>query len=240
MSATTCEAQRKVSLYSALASCPLALCLVFAAFAYAQFPEAPQVPAAMVDAAALKPPAGVNVAIVEFADLECPACAAANPSLVATAARYHVPIVRHDLLIPGHVWSPQAAVDARWFDTKSPRLGEDYRSTIFAEQQSIATLDDLVQATQKFAQQHGVALPFVIDPQGKFAEQISQDRELGHALGVSRTPTVFVVTAHSHTAGHPFVQLKDLQMLSVYLDQAISATSAQKALGAGAHKAKAS
>ena len=206
--------------------------------AWGQFPETPQVPASMLDAPALKPPPGSDVAIVEFADLECPACAAANPTLVSTAAKYHVPIVRHDLLIPGHVWSPQAAVNARWFDEKSAQLGEQYRSTIFAEQQSISTVDDLNQATQKFAQQHKIELPFVMDPQGKLAEQVRQDRDLGHQLGVSRTPTLFVVTAHAHSPGHPFVQMNDTQMLSVYLDQAVSATAKPKAAAASAHKGK--
>ncbi len=206
--------------------------------AQAQFSQAPQVPASMIESPALKPPAGANVAIVEFSDMECPACAAANPAIVSAMEKYHVPIERHDFLIPGHVWSPQAAVNARWFDEKSPKLGEGYRDAIFAAQQSIATKDDLDQATQKFAQQHGVQIPFVIDPQGKLAAEIQADKDLGRRLGVNRTPTIWVVTAHSHDPGYPFVQVSDPQMLFSYLDQAVSATSGAKATPAAAHRSR--
>ncbi len=203
-----------------LAAAPLA--------AHAQFSQASQVPQAMADSPALKPPTGANVAIVEFSDLECPACAAANPTLVNAMEKYHVPLVRHDFLIPTHNWSKQGAINARWFDEKSPKLGEAYRDAIFAQQQSISTNDDLNAFTQKFAQEHNVALPFVMDPQGKLADEVRADKELGVKLGVNRTPTIWVVTAHSHDAGHPYVQVTDPQLLFSYLDQAVSATAVAK------------
>ena len=74
------------------------------------------------DPAALKPPPGARVAIVEFEDLECPDCARANPLLKDAAAQYHIPWVRHDFPLPFHAWSFDAAVYARWFDTKSKSL----------------------------------------------------------------------------------------------------------------------
>ncbi len=209
-----------------------------AGMARAQFSQAPQVPAAMLESPALKPPAGANVAIVEFSDLECPACAAANPTLMSARVKYHVPWMRHDFPLPQHNWSMQAAIDARWFDEKSPKLGDDYRDAIFAQQQAISTPDDLNQATQKFAQQHNVQMPFVVDPQGKLAEQVRADRDLGRQLGVSRTPTIWVVTAHSHDPGHSLVQVEDPQMLFSYLDQAVSATSSPKAAPAKAHSTR--
>ncbi len=201
-----------------------ALALVPAA-SHAQFSQQPQVPQSMMENAALKPPSGANVAIVEFADLECPACGAENPTLMAAAAKYKVPWMRHDFPLPQHNWSFQAATNARWFDSKSPKLGDDYRNTIFAQQAAISTKDDLDQATQKFAKDHGVAMPFVVDPQGKLAAEINADRDLGRQLGVNRTPTVWIVTAHSHDPGHSFVQVTDPQMLYPYLDQAVSATA---------------
>ena len=199
-----------------------------ASAAHAQFSQAPQVPQSMLESPALKPPAGANVAIVEFADLECPACGADNPTLMAAAGKYHVPWMRHDFPLPQHQWSFQAAVNARWFDEKSPKLGGDYRNTIFAEQQSISTTDDLNQATQKFAKEHSVEMPFVVDPQGKLASEINADRDLGRQLGVHQTPTIWIVTAHSHDPGHSFVQVTDPQLLYSYLDQAVSATSSPK------------
>lgn len=217
----------------------LALLSTSAPMARAQFSQAPQVPQSMLESPALKPPGGANVAIIEFADLECPACGADNPTLMAAAAKYHVPWMRHDFPLPQHQWSFQAAVNARWFDEKSPKLGGDYRNTIFAEQASISTTDDLNQATQKFAKEHSVDMPFVVDPQGKLAGEINADRDLGRQLGVHQTPTIWVVTAHSHDPGHSFVQVTDPQLLYSYLDQAVSATSSPKAAQtASIHKSR--
>lgn len=197
--------------------------------ALAQFPQAPPIPKAMIDSPALKPPPGYNVAIVEFADLECPACRAANPILMEAVAKYHVPWIRHDFTLPYHVWSPRAALDARWFDTKSKKLGDEYRDYIFQQQPNIATLGDLEQYTQTFAKQHNIAFPFMIDPQGKLQAEIDADKDLGRQLDVNQTPTIYVVTRHSHDPGYPIVRVMDTSMLFTYLDQAISATSSPNA-----------
>ena len=124
------------------------------------------------DPAALKPPPGAHVAIVEFEDMECPDCAKANPLLREAAAKYDIPWVRHDFPLPFHPWSFQAAVNARWFDTRSKKLGDDYRDAVFANQPSISNLDVLRQFTENFAKSHNIALPFAIDPQGKFAAEV--------------------------------------------------------------------
>ena len=91
----------------------------------------------MKNAAPLHPPLGARVAIVEFEDLECPDCARANPVIKEAVEKYHVPWVRHDFPLPFHTWSFEAAVDARWFDsksdTKSKRLGSEFRDALFAK-----------------------------------------------------------------------------------------------------------
>ena len=129
------------------------------------------------DPAALKPPPGARVAIVEFEDMECPDCARANPLLKDAAAQYHIPWVRHDFPLPFHAWSFDAAVYARWFDTKSKKLGDDFRDAVFANQNLIDVAGETSPETpagpttaaaaaihnfaEKFAQEHGLALPFV-------------------------------------------------------------------------------
>src|SRR5436305_14684924 len=60
------------------------------------------------DNSALHPPAGANVAIVEFSDPECPACARVNPLLQGAAARYKIAWIRHDLIMQSHPWSLNA------------------------------------------------------------------------------------------------------------------------------------
>ena len=155
--------------------------------------------------APLHPPAGARVAIVEFGDLECPGCARANSLLKQAAEQYKIPWVRHDFPLPQHDWSFQAAVNARWFDTKSKKLGDEYRDAVFAHQDEITVIKDggydgskglpnLHAFTEKFAADHKIALPFVIDPQGKLAAEVKADYALGQSIGIQHTP--------HHLGGH--------------------------------------
>ncbi|MGA9069462.1 MAG: thioredoxin domain-containing protein [Terracidiphilus sp.] len=180
------------------------------------------------DASALHPPAGARVAIVEFADFECPACAHANPTVMAAAATYKIPWVRHDFLIPGHAWSAQAAVNARWFDlNKSKAVGEEYRNQVFANQPSIYSLQALRDFTQKFAQSHGVQLPFAIDPQGKLLAEVKADSEMGVRTGIHQTPTIFIVTANGK--GAPYREVSSIDTdLYLDIDQALADTAPAK------------
>ena len=200
----------------------IAAALVSAPAARAQFTPPP--PGTQVrDASALKPPAGARVALVEWEDMECPDCARANPLLREAAEKYHIPWVRHDFPLSFHPWSFQAAVNARWFDTKSKKLGDDYRDLIFDAQPSLgedpAKMSDF---TQKFASEHGIAIPFNVDPQGKFAAEVKADYALGQRVGIEHTPTIWVVTDHSK--GAPFVEVVDRTKLYQLIDQAIADT----------------
>jgi len=187
-------------------------------------PAHAQTPTQVLDASALHPPAGARVAIVEFDDLQCPACAAANPTLKAAAVKYHIPWIRHDFLIPYHNWSRIAAIDARWFDQKNKGLGDEYRDEVFASQNSIYNPDSLNQFTQKFAQSHGVSLPFAIDPQGKLAGDVNADGALAQRTGIKSTPTIFIVTAGGK--GAPFTQvLNPAQDLYSTIDRALADTA---------------
>lgn len=162
------------------------------------------------------------MALIEFADLECPSCAHQNPLLKEAVAKYHIPWERHDFPIQYHRWSSQAAVNARWFDTKSQKLGDEYRDSVFANQINIETPDDLRAFTDKFAKDHGIAMPFVLDPQGKLAGEVKADYALGERLGVHQTPTVWVVTEkHGVTSA---TEVKDYNKLYEMLDEAIADT----------------
>ena len=113
-----------------------------------------------------------------------------------------------------HNWSFQAAVNARWFDTRSKKLGDDYRNAVFANQPNIETKQDLQQFTQRFAQQHGTALPFVMDPQGSLTAEVKADQALGNRIGIQATPTAWVVTEHGYK------QVLDFDKLYSMLDAA--------------------
>ncbi len=200
----------------------LAAVLALVPTAHAQFSQSS--PSTQVhDPSALKPPAGARVAIVEFEDMECPDCARANPLLKEAAEKYHIPWIRHDFPLPFHAWSFQAAVNARWFDLKSKKLGDDYRDAVFANQPSMGNNPALLdQFTQKFSQDHGIAFPFAVDPQGKLTAEVKADYALGQRVGIEHTPTIWVVTSNSK--GAPFIEVVDRSKLFQLIDQALEDT----------------
>jgi protein-disulfide isomerase len=177
--------------------------------------------------AALKPPPGSHVALFEFADLQCPKCAQENPLLKDASAKYRIPWLRHDFLIPYHNWSTQAAVNSRWFDAQAKHLGNDYRDTIFVNQRSIETASDLNQFTANYAKQHGIALPFAIDSQGVLLNAVKNDIALAGSLGVHQTPTLWIVTDRTGGAA-PYTEVTDFNKLYVMLDTITAQTSSKK------------
>jgi protein-disulfide isomerase len=209
---------RSSAIRTALSTLVLAPLAFAAGMAHAQFGPPPTTP--VHDPAALKPPPGARVAIVEFEDLECPDCARANPLLREAAENYKIPWVRHDFPLPFHNWSMQAAVNARWFDTRSKKLGDAYRDAVFANQPAIVDLPGLRQFTEKFAEDNHIALPFAIDPQGRLLALVKADYALGQRIGIEHTPTIWVVTANSKDA--PFVEVVDRSKLFQLIDQALA------------------
>jgi len=129
-----------------------------------------------------------------------------------------------DSLIPAHAWSPIAAVNARWFDLKGNALGDEYRDQVFADQPNLYNNPELLrQFTEKFAQSHGITLPFSLDPQGKLAADVKADTDLGRRTGIDHTPTVFIVTAGGK--GPAFVEVQRPQSdLYTMIDQALANT----------------
>jgi len=166
-------------------------------------------------ASILKPPKGASVAIVIFEDLECPDCARAAP-LVAEASRtYKIPLVRHDYPLPMHPWAYDAAILARYFDTHSKAIGNEFRDTVFRHQLEI-TKETLRPFAEKFAAAHKIDLPFVVDPDGKLAKLVEADRELGKQLDLQHTPTLYVVS--NKRTGTPFVEVVDRSQLFQLID----------------------
>jgi protein-disulfide isomerase len=199
--------------------------LLAAAPAFAQFSNPQPQRTQVHNAAPLHPPAGAKVAIVEFEDLECPDCARANPILQEAAAKYHIPWVRHDFPLPFHTWSFEAAVDARWFDTKSHRLGDQFRDAVFAAQPSIHSRDDLHAFAQKWAADRHLAFPFAVDPQGRLEAQVKADYDLGQSVGIQHTPTIWVVTRN--TSGTPFIEVVDRAKLFTLIEEAQARSTAR-------------
>jgi protein-disulfide isomerase len=195
----------------------LAALMLFVTFSYS------------ADTSSLKPPPGAKVAIVEFIDLQCPDCAASNPLLKEAAKTYNIPIVRHDFPLPKHNWSFEAAVIAKYFDSKSKDLGFAWRDYCFENQPAISP-ENLRSYADQFATKNHTMLPFVVDPDGKFAKEVKADFALGQQVGIEHTPTIYVVSNKS--LGKPFVEVVDRSKLYSIIDemmgQAESTTPASK------------
>jgi protein-disulfide isomerase len=212
----------------------LALFGSFVAAATAQTSLPPNQVDHFTDTSMLKPPAGVKLAIIEWEDLECPACAHAFPFVHTAVAQYHIPLVEYDFLIPGHIWSHQAALYARYLKDKvSPELATEYRRQVFAAQYRIASQDDLLAFTKQFFASHGKQIPFVVDPTGELEREVQTEVNLGKKLGLQETPTIVVVTPHR------WIQVKDVSYLDQAIDQAkqwVSESAPATAHRTAAHK----
>jgi len=163
----------------------------------------------------LRPPKGAQLAIVVFEDLQCPQCRRVAPILEQASKTYKIPLVRHDFPLPMHNWSYEAAVMARYFDTTSKALGNEFRDYIFSNQLEINP-KNLRGYADKFASEHKVSLPFVIDPQGKLAAEVNADRDQGKEIKLEHTPTVYVVSTRH--AEKPYVEMKDVSQLYTLID----------------------
>lgn len=162
-----------------------------------------------------RPPKGSQFAIVIFEDLQCPMCRRTSPLVEQASKTYKIPVVRHDFPLPMHNWSYNAAIMARYFDTQSKSLGNEFRDYIFEHQLEINP-QNLRSYAENFATAHKTSLPFVIDPSGKLAAEVNADRDLGKAINLDHTPTVYIVS--SRNPSKPYVEVKDSNQLYSTID----------------------
>lgn len=170
------------------------------------------------DASVLKAPKGAKAAIIVFEDLQCPMCSKAAPQVEKASLTYKIPVVRHDFPLPKHDWSYDAALMARYFDLTSKQLGNAFRDYIFSHQIEINP-GNLRSFADKFAAEHKTALPFVIDPQGKLAAQITEDKNLGTQIHLDHTPTIYIVSAKPSVK--PVEVTGDLSQLYMLIDSVL-------------------
>jgi protein-disulfide isomerase len=183
------------------------------------------------DTSMFHPPAGVKVAVIEFQDLQCPACAHAFPIVHEAVAHYNIPLYEKDFPLQGHAMlgSFEAAVWARYLQDKvSMKVADEYRGAVFAGQAEIQNKDDMEAFTRRFFQSHGLQMPFVADPSGELTKEVVADRTLGEKAGLNHTPTIIVCNQHE------WVEVTDPSELYTAIDQM------EAGAGGGLHAAKAS
>jgi hypothetical protein len=104
---------------------------------------------------------------------------------------------------------------ARYFDTQSKAMGNEFRDYIFQNQLEINP-QNLRSYADKFASDHKTSLPFIVDPSGKLAAEVNADRDLGKAINLDHTPTVYIVS--SRNPNKPYVEVKDNNQLYSTID----------------------
>ncbi|HYE25646.1 MAG TPA: thioredoxin domain-containing protein [Clostridia bacterium] len=162
------------------------------------------------DTSSLRPPKGARVAIIVFEDMQCPDCGRAEPLLKEASQRYKIPLIRYDFPLPMHNWAFEAHVIARYFDTKSPQLGEEFRHWVLMNQRSI-NKQNLRGMADRFAEEHKTPLPAFLDTNGELANKVRADFQLGQKVGIDHTPTIYVVS--NTQRGTPFVEVVDRSQL---------------------------
>jgi protein-disulfide isomerase len=167
------------------------------------------------DTSILKPPPGAKIALVVFEDLQCPLCARDYPLLQAASHDYKIPLVRYDFPLPMHSWSFEAAIWGHYFDSRSRKLGDDFRGYIFKHQQEIIP-ENLRTYVDKFAEEQKISVPFVADPQGKMKAEVENEQDIGKRVGIKHTPTIYVVS--NKRSGQPFVEVEDASQLYQTID----------------------
>lgn len=156
------------------------------------------------------------ILIVDFSDLECPHCKAAQPVLEKLAAEFpQVRLVFQQFPLPEslHPWAMKAALYADCAARMEPAGKEvfwKYVDAIFENQAAIAApiADDKL---KELATGAGLSAQKLADCSTALETQarVKKSMELGQALGVNETPTVFINGRRvKSVASIPYEQLK--------------------------------
>lgn len=155
---------------------------------YGAFPEARRAP---VDAdGPIKGAPQAKVTIVEFSDFQCPACKAAHPVFDQLVKKYpnDVRVVFKNYPLPQHPFSEPAA-RAGVYAARQGRFWE-FADGVFARQ---ANLDmSGIDAAARDAGLDVAAMRRAIDEDPSIAAKVEADRQLGNALQIGGTPTIYV------------------------------------------------
>jgi len=157
-------------------------------------------------------PANAPVWIVEFSDLQCPHCKEANPTverLLNENANVH--FVLQNFPLPNHNWAQKAAQYADCVGRASNESFWKFVDNVFAAQEQI-TADNADEKLTGIADSSGVkgtdiaACAAKPDTQARVEASVN----LGKALGVNSTPTLFVNGRPVGVNGNNYEALKQL------------------------------
>lgn len=156
-----------------------------------------------------KGPADSKMLIVEFADLECPACKASAPVMAKLREDFpQAKFIFQSFPLPQHLWAARASSYLDCIGRVNPDQAYTFIDSVFTHQKDIedavrktdasgkATVDDaaVTEQLRHFAETAGAdpAKTEACAATPETAERIARSQELGKALGVNSTPTVFL------------------------------------------------
>ena len=166
-------------------------------------------------------PQAAAISVVEFSDLECPHCKAAQPVADKLAADFpQVRFIFQQFPLPAsmHPWAMKAA---EYSDCASHTNGNDafwkYTDAIFDKQESIdvATADDKLKEIATAAGLDAQKLAACASSPETEA-RVKKSMALGESLDVNQTPTVFINgRSVSGIASIPYEKLKNLVQFEI-------------------------
>jgi protein-disulfide isomerase len=163
--------------------------------------------------------AGSPVRVVIYEDLQCPDCADFRVMLdqrILPKYGDRVEFVHRDFPLAKHAWARRAAIAARFFTEKDPKLGLEYRRHTMATHGE-TTADNFKDRVAEFARQHDLkpeeALAALDNPH--YAELVEKDYQEGVGRGIVHTPTALV-------NGTPFIETFTFEEISKGIDDALA------------------
>ena len=164
--------------------------------------------------------AGSSVRVLIYEDLACPDCANFRVMMdKQILPRYgqRVEFVHRDFPLAKHPWARRAAIAARFFGEKDPRLGLEYRRYSL-ENIALTKVENFNNRLAEFARAHGTkpeeAVAALDD--ARLAALVEKDFQDGVARGVVHTPTAFV-------NGTPFIETFTFEEISEGIEKALGA-----------------
>jgi len=162
--------------------------------------------------------AGSRVRVVIYEDLACSDCANFRVMMdQQLLPKYggRVEFVHRDFPLAKHAWARKAAVAARFFHEKDPKLGLDYRRYCL-ENIARTKPDNFNERLAEFARAHEIKAEEAIAAldDARLAGLVEKDFQDGVGRGVVKTPTALV-------NGTPFIETFTFEEISKGIEDAL-------------------
>lgn len=160
-----------------------------------------------------------RVRMIVYEDLQCSDCADFRRMLDEKLLPKYgtvIAVEHRDFPLRKHPWAMKAAVAARFFEERDPKLAVKFRQMTMANQPAI-TPENFEAKLAEFAEANGVdpAKAHAALADERLAKLVDTDFQEGIARGVARTPTVFV-------DGEPYIETFTVEEISKGIDDAVA------------------